>query len=812
MNDDLFSAASSPPPPPSDDQRIAALRREIERHNDLYYVKAKPEISDREYDRLLAELITLERRHPDLASPDSPSQRVGGRPLDEFQSYEHIIPMQSLENTYAKGEVAEFDTMVHGLLGVETLDYVVEPKIDGIAFAAHYEDGLLVAAATRGNGMVGDNVTANARTIATLPLTIPTAAAFFEVRGEIYMPKQGFRSLVEEQVERGEDPFKNPRNAAAGSMKLLDPRQVAKRPLDVVLYATGRVDGIPESATHAELLDQLRSLGFPVPPRTWLCHGIDEVLAAIDALEAMRHDFPFEMDGAVVKVNDRTLYRKLGSTAKAPRWARAYKYAPEQAETVVEAITVQVGRTGVLTPVAELRTVHVCGSDISRATLHNEDEIRRKDLRIGDHVLVEKAGEVIPAIAAVLVEKRTGLETPFTMPDACPECGAPVSRQPDEVAVRCTNFLCPAQRTARLLHFASRNALDIEGLGDRIAQALVDQNLVTVPLDLFDLSEPLLAALEFEPMDVDLPTATKTASDGPKQGALFADELLTAAGPKRRMLGALNARTILQAVRRSRDLPLARWIFALGIPNVGITVAEELAKLHDDFASFAHSPLLADTLRLYEMMDEADRNNPNSPRVRALDIESRVACAERHAQLVEEIEALGARMMREGVASRVRNAVAKFTGVIKPETARSLAAFFASETGRDAVARLERLGINPIGGDPKQRKRMANTSQKTAAGDQGPLQDGDAFFDGKTVVITGTFHDLTHDDLRQRIAAVGGKVVNSVSKTTDYLIVGDNPGADKTARAKELGTPTLDEKALRQTLGLPPHLEQAKLL
>ena len=806
MNDDLFSAASIPLPPPSEEQRIAELRREIDRHNELYYAKAKPEISDREYDRLLAELISLERRHPELASADSPSQRVGGRPLAEFQPYEHIIPMQSLENTYAKGEVIEFDAMVRGLLGVDALDYVVEPKIDGLAFAAHYEDGLLVAAATRGSGQVGDDVTANARTIAALPLTIPTTAAFFEVRGEIYMPKKAFLALTEEQVERGEDPFKNPRNAAAGSMKLLDPRQVARRPLDVVLYATGRVDGVPEPATHADLVERLRSLGFPVPPRTWLCHGIAEVLEAIDALERLRHDFPFEMDGAVVKVNDRALYRKLGSTAKAPRWARAYKYAPEQAETVVEAITVQVGRTGVLTPVAELRTVRVCGSDISRATLHNEDEIRRKDLRIGDHVLVEKAGEVIPAIAAVLADKRTGMEIPFAMPSACPECGAPVSRLPDEVAVRCTNALCPAQRTARLLHFASRNALDIEGLGDRVAQALVDQNLVTVPLDLFDLSEPLLAALEFEPGEAE--ASAPAAADAPMQLSLLGDA--GPAGGKRRKLGALNARTILHAIRRSRDLPLARWIFALGIPNVGSTVADDLARLHADFNAFADSPLLADSLRLYELMDEADRNNPNTQRVRALDIETRVACAERHAQVVEEVEALGARMLRDGVASRAKSAYAKFTGVIKPETARSLAAFFASDSGRDTVARLKRLGVNPVGGDLKKRK--AGASRKASAARDEDAQAGADFFAGRTFVISGAFHDnLTRDDVRQRIVAAGGKVVDSVGEKTDYLVLGDNPGADKTSRAKQLGTPRLDEKTLREKLGVPPYLEQTSL-
>ncbi|MGI5869175.1 MAG: NAD-dependent DNA ligase LigA [Kiritimatiellia bacterium] len=804
MNDDLFSfSATTPEPEPSAERRINDLRREIERHNELYYVKAKPEISDRDYDRLLAELISLERRHPEFASEDSPSQRVGGRPLDEFQPYEHLIPMQSLDNTYAQGEVVEFDTMVRGLLGVEALDYVVEPKIDGLAFAAHYESGLLVAAATRGNGLVGDDVTANVRTIASLPLTIPTTAAFLEVRGEIFMPKQAFLALVEAQVERGEEPFKNPRNAAAGSMKLLDPRQVAKRPLDVVLYALGRVDGIPDPATHIELLDLIASLGFPAPPRRWHCRGIDEALAAIDALEALRHDFPFEMDGAVVKVNDRATYRALGSTAKAPRWARAYKYAPEQAETVVEAITVQVGRTGVLTPVAELRTVRVSGSDISRATLHNEDEIRRKDIRIGDRVLVEKAGEVIPAIAAVLADKRTGLEIPFAMPDHCPECGAPVSRLPDEVAIRCTNPLCPAQRTARLIHFASRGSLDIEGLGERVAQALVEQNLVVGPLDLFDLSEPLLAALEFESPDSE-PAAATPSGGGASTLLDIAGAPPQTPGARRRKLGESNARTILRAIRRCRDLPLSRWILALGIPGVGAAVAEDVARLHDDFETLANSSVLADTLRLYAMMEEADFNNPNTQRVRALDIETRVACAERHAELGEQIEALGTRLMRDGVASRVKSGYAKFTGVIKPEAARSLAAFFASDAGRDVVARLQRLGINPLGGDPA--KRLAAEGQDGVA----PADRG--FFTGRTFVITGAFHDkLGRDEVRQRIVAAGGRVTTSVSEKTDFLVVGDRPGADKTSRAQALGTPTLDEKTLREKLGLPAYVDQASL-
>lgn len=802
MQDDLFSATSQPDAPASSEEsRIAELRTVLAKHNELYYVKAAPQISDREYDRLMAELIDLERKHPELASPDSPSQRVGGRPLDEFQPYEHMVPMQSIENTYNRGEVAEFDVMVRGILGVETLDYIVEPKIDGLAFAAHYEEGYLVSAATRGNGDVGDDVTANAKTIPSLPLTIPSKAAFFEVRGEIYMPKLGFLALMKEQMERGDEPFMNPRNAAAGSMKLLDPKLVAKRPLDVLLYGTGRIDGMPDPATHEALTQLLRDFGFPTQPRIWLCHGIEDVLNAIDELEKLRHEFAFEMDGAVIKVNDRSLYKKLGSTAKAPRWARAYKYAPEQAETEIEAITIQVGRTGVLTPVAELRTVRLCGSDISRATLHNEDEIQRKDIRIGDHVMIKKAGEVIPAIDSVLTEKRTGLEIEFKMPSRCPECGGPAVRRPGEVAVRCTNFLCPAQRAARLLHFAARDALDIEGLGDRVAQALVDQNLIANPMDLFDISEQLLSSLEFEPTENE---TEARASKAETQQDLFG----AATGKRRRRtLGDLNARTIIFAVRKSKEMPLARWITALGIPNVGTAVAADLAKLHDDFASFADSKLIADARRLYDLMDEADLNNPNTQRVRAMDVASRVDCADRFTRICDEIETLGSQMAQEGFASPIKGAGVKFSCVVKPEACRSITEFFRSETGRNVVRDMKRHGINPIGGNPKKQKTETTA---TTSGNPAPIRPETAgFFEGRIFVVTGSFHDgLSQEMAADLIKKMGGEVADSVTEKTDFLIIGEKPGGDKRAKAMKNKTATLDEKRLRAELGIPPYLVQ----
>ncbi|MBR1837513.1 MAG: NAD-dependent DNA ligase LigA, partial [Kiritimatiellae bacterium] len=484
--------------PPADPQaaRAAGLRREIERHTVLYYRDAAPEISDREFDAMMAELAAIERARPDLADPNSPTRRVGGAPSEGFEKHEHLLPMQSLENTYDAAELDEFDSFVRNLSGRDSVDYVVEPKIDGLAFCAIYERGSLRVAATRGDGMTGDDITANVRTIRALPLRVPCDAARLEVRGEIFMTKRGFAALSEEQEARGETPFKNPRNAAAGSIKLLDPHEVAKRPLSVVLYGLGSCEGVGEPPTQSALLEFLSSLGFPAQPRFWKCSGMAEVHAAIAELDKLRHGFQFETDGAVVKADDRALWRELGSTAKAPRWARAYKYAPERAETSVEAITVQVGRTGVLTPVAELRSVRISGSVVSRATLHNEDDIRRKDIRIGDRVLVEKAGEVIPAIVAVLKDKRTGAEREFSMPDRCPACGAPVSRAEGEVALRCTNYLCPAQLSERLVHFASRDALEIEGLGDRVAAALVDQKIVSSPMDLFTVPELVLATLD----------------------------------------------------------------------------------------------------------------------------------------------------------------------------------------------------------------------------------------------------------------------------------------------------------------------------
>ncbi len=732
------------PLPSTSAARAAFLRTELERHNRLYYIEARPEIGDTEFDRLMDELIALEKKDPSLVTPDSPTQRVGGAPLPSFESVNHSLPMLSLDNTYERSELNEFDNSLRRLLGDEFApSYVVEPKVDGLAFSLRYEHGVLTLASTRGDGTRGDNVTANVRTIRCIPLRIPTDAPLIEVRGEIYMPKQGFADFVRRQEEAGEEPFRNPRNAAAGSLKLLDPRTVAQRPLAAVLYNLGHTEGVEVPATHSQLLDWLASLGFPTPPRVWQCPDIATVLTAIDELDSLRHDFVFETDGAVIKLDDRLLYDTLGTTAKAPRWARAFKYQPDQAETVIEAITVQVGRTGVLTPVAELRTVRLAGSDISRATLHNEDEIQRKDVRVGDHVMIEKAGDVIPAVVRVLPEKRTGAEQVFEMPPHCPACGEPAVRRPGEVALRCVSLLCPAQLIARVIHFAARDALDIEGLGGRVAEALVEQGWISDPLDLFDQHADWLGTLN----------------------------LGTAEEP--RVFGSKNATRLVQALERSRSLSLARWLFALGIPNIGTANARQVAACHRDMQELADSPILRDLVQLYDLQEEAAANNPRSAAIRSLDLDARVAATEKHERLNREIEQLGEALAERKLAKRESGGNIRYTSPLKPETVRAVYQFFQSENGRNLMDRLQKLEINPV------------SDQPTAA-HEAPLA-------GHTYVITGTLASGGRTEIANRLRQLGAKVTGSVSRQTTALIAGENAGGSKYDRAQELDIPILSE-------------------
>ena len=524
----------------SPEKRIPELRHEIGRHNQLYYEQAVPEILDQEFDALLRELQELEANHSELVVGDSPTQRVGGTPLEAFESVSHLVPMQSLDNTYSEEEVADFVQRIQKLLPGEKIPLTIELKIDGVAISLLYEGGRLVRAATRGDGTRGDDVTENIRTIAAIPKRLMGRFPLrMEIRGEVYLPKKRFAEINEERDEAGLPAFANPRNAAAGSLKQLDSRLVAKRGLQALFYGFGAFEG-SEVKTQSEFLNMLRAWGFPGPDKIWNAETVEEAVAAIRELGEIRHDFPYETDGAVLKADLLAQREKLGFTSKAPRWAMAYKYEPERAQTRLREITIQVGRTGVLTPVAELDPVVVSGSRVSRATLHNEEEIHRKDIRVGDHVLIEKAGEVIPAVVAVLKEARDGTETPFVMPTQCPSCGGPVGREEGQVAVRCANPSCQAQLRRRLEHFASRGAMDIEGLGERMVGQLVEAGLVLDLTAIYDLKAESLEALE--------------------------------------RVGIKSAANLLTGIAASRGRPLWRLLFGLGILHVGATAARKLAE------------------------------------------------------------------------------------------------------------------------------------------------------------------------------------------------------------------------------------------
>ncbi|HTL59515.1 MAG TPA: NAD-dependent DNA ligase LigA [Candidatus Limnocylindrales bacterium] len=545
--------------------RRTQLIEEIRRHDHAYYVLAQPSISDQEYDRLYHQLIDIEAQFPQLITSDSPTQRVGGQPLKEFKPVRHLKPMTSLDNTYSQEDLREFVNRVQRLLPKEQLDWIVEPKIDGVAINLRYEKGSFACGATRGDGTTGDDITSNLRTIRSVPggLHAPTGRhgtrpAVIEVRGEVYLTKSGFQKLNAERKAAGEETFANPRNAAAGSLKQLDPRIVAKRPLDIVLYGIGQIEGASHAPrSQVDMLAYLKELGFKTPEKTWHCRTADDLIAAIDELDQLRRKFPYETDGAVVKLNSFAQREKAGFTSKAPRWAIAYKYAAEQADTLLKKITVQVGRTGALTPVAELEPVFLAGSTISRATLHNEDYIRQKDIRIGDTVTIEKAGEVIPAVVDIVLTRRTGKEIPFRFPRTCPECGSQVSRsagivEGDEGVVwRCVNPDCPAQIRGRIEHWCARGAMDIEGGGEVLVRQLVGSGLVRDVADLYSLKLDEVANLE--------------------------------------RMAQKSAQNFLDGVTASKSRDMWRVLYGLGILHVGAGVAKALGKcfatLDDVFAS-----------------------------------------------------------------------------------------------------------------------------------------------------------------------------------------------------------------------------------
>jgi DNA ligase (NAD+) len=539
-------------------EKIEKLRNALHHHNYRYYVLDDPEVSDAEYDRMMRELIRIEEAHPELVSPDSPTARVGAAPLEKFETISHTIPMLSLENGFADEEIIDFDERIRRFLKTDqTIRYTAEPKMDGVAVEVVYENGRIITASTRGDGVTGEVITANVKTVATLPLLIQTteaspAPSHLEVRGEVFIGIEEFKLLNQERIANGLPAFANPRNAAAGSLRQLDSKITASRPLDIFFYGVGYVEGIVFES-HWELLQSLEMWGFRINSLIRPRITISDVLSYYRELSEMRHRLSYDIDGMVIKVDSIPLQQQLGATTRSPRWAIAYKFKAIQETTVLEKIEVQVGRTGVLTPVAHLKPVNVAGVTVSRATLHNEDEIEKKDVRIGDTVLLQRAGDVIPEVVKVIVSKRNGSEKKYTMPQVCPVCGSAVARIEGEAATRCINSACSAQLKERIKHFASKGAYDIDGLGDKLVDQLVEKGLVSSFADLFDLDVQTVAALD--------------------------------------RMGTKSAENLIDAIESSKQIVFARFLYALGIRHVGEYVARLLADQFDSLELLMDCPV-----------------------------------------------------------------------------------------------------------------------------------------------------------------------------------------------------------------------------
>jgi len=659
------------------ESRIEALTLEIDRHNRLYYNADQPEISDAEYDRLLRELQELEREHPALARPDSPTQRVGAPPASGFETVTRSVPMLSLDNAMSADDLVAFDERIHRSLGhEEAIEYIGEPKLDGASVELVYESGRLSVGSTRGDGLSGEDVTANLRQTYSIPLVLDDAKrkvpARVSVRGEVALPIASFERLNKARLDAGLEPFANPRNAAAGSLRQLHDVDTARlRSLEFIAYAVG--EGLPAGvATQAEVIEVLSDWGFGVSDARRVCQGVEEAQRYHDHMLAVRAEQRIEIDGTVIKVNRRSWQAELGELSRSPRWAIAVKFPPSQETTVVTAIEVQVGRTGALTPVAKVEPVHVGGVTVTSASLHNQDEIERKDIRVGDTVVIQRAGDVIPQIVSVVKAKRKGRPRKFRLPAKCPVCKSETVRLEDEVVTRCPNIDCPAQLKNNLRHLASRGALDVDGLGEKIVDQLVSEGHVERLSDLFDLDAETLAGLE--------------------------------------RMGEKSAANLVASLERARETTLPRFLIALGIRHVGAGVADLVASHFGDL-----DPLLA---------------------------------AER-----EELESI------EGVG---------------PTIAESIERFFADPRNRGEVDRLRQHGVRWPKAEP-------------AGSREGPLS-------GKTFVLTGTLDDMTRDEAKARIEALGGKVTSSVSKKTDYVVVGADPGS-KLAKARKLEVEILDGAA-----------------
>jgi DNA ligase (NAD+) len=661
-------------------KRIEELRRLIEYHNYKYYVEDSPEISDREFDELLEELKQLEEKYPQHASPDSPTQKVGGQPISQFRTVTHRIPMLSIDNTYNEGELREFDNRVRKLLGQARPEYVVELKVDGVAVSVLYRDGRLELGATRGDGVRGDDITHNVRTVRGLPLRLrgDEAPELLDVRGEVYLTNADLAKLNERQAERGDRVFANPRNAASGTLKLLDPRICAERRLRFFAHGPGMLEGA-KLRQHLEFLELVQRLGIPVVPHSAALDSIDAVLAYCHEQAERTHELEFEIDGFVVKVNDFAQRERLGATAKAPRWIIAYKIEKWEAETRVLDIRVQVGKTGTLTPVADLEPVQIAGTTVSHVSLHNADEIQRKDVHIGDAVLVEKAGKIIPHVVRTLPEKRTGDERKFHFPKQCPACSGPVVKDEGGVYLRCTNPSCPAQLKERLRFWAHRDAMDVEGLGEKLIDQLVDSGLVRSIADLYRLKLDQLVELE--------------------------------------RMGEKSAQNLLDGLEASKDRDLSRLLTGLAIRHVGTRTAE----------------ILAERFRSMEKLQNASK---------------------------EELES---------------------SHEIGPVMAAAIHQFLSSKANGDLIRDLGELGLN-----------MKSTLKAKPAAAL-PLT-------GKTFVVTGTMPKRSRQEIESFIKEHGGRVSSSVSKETDYVVAGAEPGS-KLDKARELGVTVISEKDLEKLCG-----------
>lgn len=668
----------------SNEQKLTELRTTLRHHEYLYHVMDTPEIPDAEYDRLMRELCELEAQHPELITPDSPTQRVGAAPLASFSQIRHEVPMLSLDNVFDEESFLAFNKRVQDRLkNSDDLTYCCELKLDGLAVSILYENGLLVQAATRGDGTTGEDITSNVRTIRAIPLKLrgDNIPQRLEVRGEVFLPQAGFEKINEEARRTGGKVFANPRNAAAGSLRQLDPRITAKRPLTFFCYGVGVLEGGELPASHSARLQQFKFWGLPVSERVKLCHTPEEVLTYYRKVEEDRPNLGFDIDGVVIKVDSLALQEQLGFVARAPRWAVAFKFPAQEQMTFVRDVEFQVGRTGAITPVARLEPVHVAGVLVSNATLHNADEIERLGLRIGDKVVIRRAGDVIPQVVNVVLSERPEETREIVFPTHCPVCHSDVERVEGEVVTRCTGgLICGAQRKESLKHFVSRRALDVDGMGDKIIDQLVEKEYVHTPADLFQLTPGKLTGLD--------------------------------------RMGPKSAQNIVDALEKSKETTFARFLYALGIREVGEATAAGLA---------AHFGTI-------EALEQASIDD---------------------LQKVPDVGIV--------VATHVRN-------------------FFAEESNREVIAQLRKEGVRwpaPV---------VVNA------------EEIDSPFAGKTIVLTGSLSQLSRDDAKAQLVALGAKVAGSVSKKTDLVIAGEAAGS-KLAKAQELGIAVIDEDEMLRLLG-----------